>query len=1705
LSRRVVLLIISVLLLIGLVGGFLNVTAIEVLLRRSLAAVVPQQVQDFLRPFRAPMVIGFSPEWEAADVPLGSPVTIAFLTPMNAESALANVTIEPAVEGKFSWRGATLVFTPSEDWPMETEVTVSVSREARSWLMRRMERGFAFSFTTLGAPFVLATTPAQDARYAYLQDRLTITFNRPMDQQSVESRLSVSPEIVDQRLAWQEDQLIITGVLSPSTEYLVTIGQGAQDAAYGMRTLEVFEWSFVTTERSPYLVTPGVGKELLVTSGMSSTLELRLSNVSRVDASLYALDMSAYITMTNFSSDDWRQFTPEQAAISSWSMDPQATLDQDERRDLELEPLEPGLYYLAVGSPEGAGDGQILISSGTALTLKRTASQALVWATSIGEGEPVADLTVQLYDARGRLLATGTSDEEGLFLTELTEPPQRVYALAEGNGDLSLCSDRWDEGIEPWRFEGVIWGGVAPARRYRPFLYTDRPTYSPGQEVNFRGVFQVDNDGTYQRPEAGTMIDVVASNYQGDVIYEGDLETSPFGTVHGSFPLDEQVKDGDYVLQATVGGEQSQIAFRVEQFQQEPFAVDWEMDRDVYMTGDTISGTLTAEYEFGIPVKGASVDYTVYASEYSLGDHEAAAQPGPCEGLSCVEYGREVTVGHGLTDGEGRLQFALSTDPGAQGGNQLYALEASVTDDAGMEVTSATTTVVLLGEFQIELAPERAALLTGERAVVGVSTTDGMGKALGELDLSYTIQVSEWEPVPESAGGIAYISQREIATEVERSSTTTDGSGRAIISFIPRQGGVYRVQAWGRDRRGHRMVAAAELWVGDPNRWVAWPFSEQDRILLVPDKESYSPAETARVLIQSPYERAIGLVTVESGAILSHWLVRLGTNSELLEIPLDAAYAPNVFLSLTLVPQGGDPTSPPSFKVGYAELAIESTDERLEISLIPDRDIYEPGQLASFTIRTRDHRNQPVSAELSLAVVDESIQSPAEDERLDLVDAFYGRRRLAVQTAQTLAVYVGRSRVLEDYGGGGGRGEQEPPLKFPDLAYWNPAVVTDESGVAHVSLQIPGRVASWKVFARGVTPAGVMGAADLDVTARKPLALTAHIPSFLYVGDVAIIRALIENTAGHPVSVQVSLDTSGGLWSPAVLRSMSIEAGGSASLEWTIEARQAGPATLTLVADGGEDARDAYQGVVSVLAFGEHTTVTDAAVVEDQGSQILTVPGNTGLRSLAVDIAPSLMAALVSDVEYLTSQEAASVEDIVGRFLPGLLVKQVLVEQDTDGQESLSELPSLVTSSIQRLYRLRNRDGGWGWVEGTGSQTYHTAAVLLGLKVAQDAGYPVNEEVLDAGLDFLSNASRQSHDLGEKAYLTYVLSECGEGDLSLARSLLERRSRMDRYAQAYLSLALGLLDDEASAGRIADELALEVIETAHTAHWTEDQHDLAAMSSDARTTAVVLRALAAADPDHPLLAKAVAWLMWERDGGFWRGPYETAGIVEALAQYARISGQAKGAAGYQIHLDETLLAEEEGVAGEIGTHRRIVRDGLSPDEHTIRVESDGSGPLYLSTVVEQYTQEDTLEAARSLDGPRVERSYEAFQSGEALAGWTLGDLIEVRLRVEFPDDAWYVVMEDPMPPGAELVRVSPLVSAEGGTANMGLRAQSQESAQGVVFLTPWVPAGVWEYTYLVRATASGEFRVMPAEARLMYDPGKWGRSSSNSLSITSQT
>ena len=119
----------------------------------------------------------------------------------------------------------------------------------------------------------------------------------------------------------------------------------------------------------------------------------------------------------------------------------------------------------------------------------------------------------------------------------------------------------------------------------------------------------------------------------------------------------------------------------------------------------------------------------------------------------------------------------------------------------------------------------------------------------------------------------------------------------------------------------------------------------------------------------------------------------------------------------------------------------------------------------------------------------------------------------------------------------------------------------------------------------------------------------------------------------------------------------------------------------------------------------------------------------------------------------------------------------------------------------------------------------------------------------------------------------------------------------------------------------------------------------------------------------------------------------------------------------------------------------------------------------------------------------------------------------MRLSIVAPTDLYYVIVEDPLPAGAEAVDTSLKTTAQTGQAPPLSRVgrgrwgwwwfnHTELRDEKVALFATWLPKGSYEYTYQIRTGLAGSFQVMPSVASQMYFPEVFGRSDGLLFQIT---
>lgn len=1723
-------------------------------------------------------------------------------------------TLTPAGASAYAEKAAASAFLFTPNLPLDRAATYELRVEPTVRVANsttRLRVGKTKQFTTMPLPEVTGTIPEQDNSVAPGSiltggEGIRLYFNVPMDNQSVLDNLVIDPappkktvRVFDAR----ESEIRIDFSMLPQQQYQISIKGTASDI-FGKQLGEDYQFSFSTTAFAPKakLVSPldnnPYAKQRDQASAFSKVeadiigtysayeparLSIRHVNTPQVDYTIYPLEQDQVIDLMSGSNADWVQFRPKAQPLRKETLvlnnTPGYRADEQWLSELNLGKLTPGLYHLVMSTPSGGLDYQMMAVSKYALTIKRSNDQLLVWAVDVQSGKPAVSLQLSLsyHESSGiRSVAIGQTGADGVLITPLSplglngraETPFFIWS-AEGE-QFSFAATTWNRDISAVSFTSQI---GSRKNQVVGNIYTDRVLYRPGQEVFLRGTVRIDRDGVYSHPPHNQPVRITINDPRGNTVTTAVVplnETASFST---SVQLENQATVGEYGMFVTMEGERlpdnGQPAgetfggmtiprhhfygtFTVADYRTPSFNVEITPATQTALPGETAEFTITASYfNTGQPVANAPVNYYVLSAPFEF---TSSSEPQFLFGRSesATGYFGPKLVGRiqATTNANGQLRVTYPVDIFSAG--QRLALHAEVVDlsDRSLNYAQAIVTVDR-GKFYLGLLPERLVMRPGETQSIEAIALDPNERRRADQSLQLTIFQRQWSVREEQGSdGRFYNASTPEDTIIDSWTATTDGEGKITFPFSPPAGGTYRIVASSRDDRGAPIESSMLVYVEGANTF--WGIGNTNQVSLVADRPSYTPGETARILVPAPYQNMIALLTLERNQVIEHRTLTISGTTGILEIPITADYTPNVYVSLVLIktPDQGIPTT--ELRVGTISLNVPVADQLLNIEVKADKTDLRPRDTVTFDLRVTNGAGRGVRTDLSYALVDQKLLSIVDGQLRKnptptYTGDFFGMRPLGVETSHTLVQFVDRVTLRINPGSKGGSGGtvansalqigQDLLLRrnFPDLASWNPSLLTDDEGRASVAITLPDNLTTWTMVVRGITADTRFGQSVTQISTQLDLAIEPQIPVGMMVGDRATLRARLQNTTGQDLIATVGLEVSGlQLESPAQ-QLVRVPAQQPAQIAWNVVATAEGKATLRFSAGADGITGDALELPLDVDSY---VLVGDGAVSGSLDEQVQTQfvlsaePAGTIRRELQLEVVPSLRAAADSALQLLGLQPYTNAEQTVSGFLPHLVAAGL--EQNPMPAQQQADFANQLSVRLQRLYRQQHLDGGWGWWNGDFlSQPYLSAYVTQGLVEARQRGYAVDADVLERALTYLEkslvgtalNSGRgEPWQANARCYVAYVLATAGRTNIGSTARLYEQRSQLGMYGRAYLLLALDRLgNQEDRVQTLAEELSEAAVPRAAGISWHETTQDVATMSSDIRTTAIVAQALANADATNPLLPQAMRYLLSTRSDEAWPTSQESAQATQAIFTYlARTGGESENI-GYQARLDgQNLQQNSANTAAKQPNTTSVALDRFANGgianvviERRDGLFDWGRKYAFYSARIQSYVDVQTV---LPIDhGIRLERAYltlnqETLQPNNVpIDEADLNDLVLIRLQVVVPEQVNYLVVRDRLPGGLQPLAIlpdssrglsrSPPPDPSDPHPERSFFSHAEFYGDSMALFATNLPRGTYYYSYLTRATTAGRFQAAPSMAYQMYQPDVYGQSAGAQFTV----
>jgi alpha-2-macroglobulin len=1738
----------------ALAGGIEYTVTLASDLTAASGARLPAEQYSWRFTTANPRLIALQPE-ERTNVFLDTAFELTFNQPMDPASVEENFQLRAPtgenIPGTFEWHddNSRLVFTPASRLNRGSAYNLSLAAMVQSLGGTPLGSPVSVDYTTVSALALTGRTPSAGEQ---LQLRMgygfiALQFNAPLTAAGLKDAIQIDPPLSQPYINLAPDQksITISGYFEASTAYTLTVSRALRDR-WNQPLRESIEIVTVTSPAQPGLSAPmlQVGGSTLFMLPGDTQLLAEATNLSMLDITASTLGLPEFLTLLESGQFD---ILPEAGPQETWQQPLELSANRSQSIEVPLaadgSSRAPGLYHFSIRYPEMSRNTEdqplefTAVVSQIQLAVKRSQSEVFVWALDLESNRPVEGAEVTLLDQSGKEIGrlVTAADGTGHSAVSTSESYEPIFAVSgtPGEPDFSLATDRWGTGLNGWNFG--LYSRLGDYSRFG-YAYTDRPIYMPGQTVHFRATLHQQRNGRYSPPDLDQVSVKIWGEYsildgQQPLVAEMELNISEFGSVTGALSLPETASPGTYTLRVdefpTI-----YLPFQVAEYRKPEIDLQVHFAADSLLRGDEIEALVHARYYFGDAAGDLPVRWTLSAADdpvYLSGGYQSGALNLEMMYAWYEDFGYSSIGDDGVTAEDGSLVIEVSASELENllqtGNRRRLTLEVTTLSETEAPVSARASTVLNPAEFTIGVRPERYSAEAGTEFGFSILTVDLEGDPSGDHVLQARFQKVIW-PEPEEYVAFAPPPAPTL-TLVSSTDFQTGADGQARLAFTPPDPGTYQLEIAGEDALTQVLV-----WVGGagaPN----WPKLPDQHIPLQADQTEYRPGESAQIFVPNPFGAgAQALVTIERGRVMRSEVMTADGPALELNIPIISEDAPNVYLSVILTGQtsGGQP----DFRTGYLELVVTPEEQILQVDLVGSPAKSTPGGEVTFTLQVSNFQGEPVQGEFSLALVDKAVLALAEPNAERIAEAYYGQQPLGVSTSMSLAAYNRRINLSPEAGGRGGGPSQLSPdvrTRFEDTAFWNGAVLTGPDGRVEVSVTLPDNLTTWVALVRGLDQDARVGEATMEVVATKDLLVRPQAPRFLVEGDHVVLGAVIHNNTTSRLVVEARLEASGfELDNPdRAVQQMEIPAGGQTYVTWDGSALPVDAIDLIFSAQAGElsDAATPAGGALPVLKYHAPQTYGTAGMLSDAGErlEVVALPRTftpTG-GSLRVELSPSLASAVLDELKIQHRYPTDFTEAILSSFLPNLQALQALRGLGYASPELEAELEREITDGITALQRMQNEDGGWGMTASAHSDPHISAYVLFGLAHAQTAGQLVDSDVLEGGRTYLlmnlsvPDAGTEPAELDRLAFQNFALQQAGAQDPALQR-LYDFREDMNPWAQGLLALTLSGNDPQDARGReILMALKDAVRRSSTGVHWQERHPSPRTFSSANYNTAVVIYTLAKLDPASPILPDAVRYLLSaRRAGGGWASSYESAWSLLALTQALQGTADVQANYAYRATLDGAELTAGQAATGslepvtvEVSLDR--LRSGTG-SELRIRRES-GSGRLYYRSFLELYRPVES--AAPISKGLHVERRY--YLDGQDCRvetcitqdtfNMTPGSQVLVRLTLTLPESMNYLVVEDFIPAGAEIIDTR-LKTVQVDTPDQAHNRLAPFDAgwNGWIFGVPriysdhiwWVaqevPAGTYELTYRLQPLHKGEFRVLPAHVYQYYFPDVEGTS-----------
>lgn len=1327
-----------------------------------------------------------------------------------------------------------------------------------------------------------------------------------------------------------------------------------------------------------------------------------------------------------------------------------------------------------------------------------------------------------------------------------------LFVTARTKDDLTFVHSSWDQGIEPWRFQLPY--DLNSGEPYSAHTIFDRTLLRAGDMVHMKHIFRRRTMSGFRMPAKDILPDTVLISHTGSSDkYELPVKWRATDNAETGWTIPKDARLGTYEItltrkddekkpdqdQSRSGRPASYEAgqFRVEEFRVPLMKGTIQPPSEPLVNAAQVGLRLGVQYLAGggaglIPVKVRSVihprpfvQFNAF-EDFIFGNgpvEEGLKRRGTAvdaeEGENVEEAVTPVGRGHGasepplpvldvLLDKTGMADVILSPLP------KLTTVRDILTEMEFMDPNGETQTV----SAKIPLWP--SAYMVGLKPDAWASAKDGLKFHAAVVDLKghpvadAEVRVALFERKHYShrkrliGGFYAYEHVEETKKIAPVCEGRTDARGLLICEGKSPISGNVILEAQSADGKGRRTFAQSDVWVADKGDW--WfDVGDNDRIDLLPEAKNYSPGQKAVFQVRMPFRSATALVSIEREGVMDAWVTHLSGTNPVIEVPVKASYAPNVFISALIVRgrvPGIKPTATvdmgkPAYKLGIGEINVGWKAHELKVNLSTDRQVYKVRQRAIVKIKatTADGGAPPAGSEVALAAVDEGLLELMPNASWNLLSAMMGRRAYEVGTASAQMQVIGKRhfglKALPP-GGGGGTGKQGTRELFDTLLIWRGSIPLDARGEAQAEIPLNDSITAFRIVAVATGGAGFFGTGSTAIRTTQDVMIFAGVPPLVREGDRYRAAFTLRNTSGRAIDADVMGKASGlKMDIPPLSASLNPSEAqvvgwdvtappGVEQIQWEVEIKEKGI---------GESDRIRVMQKVTPVTPVKTYQATILQVVKDIRMDVERPPDAApGRGGVHVILKPNIADGLTGVVDYMKQYPYACLEQRIS--------VAVALRDASLWRIVTAKLPAhLDTSGFAKYFPL----------------SAHGSPMLTSyiLAIAHEAGWEIPK------------ASKERMQEALKGFIAGKYSDYSPlrtADLNIRKlAAIEALAREDQADGAMLNaIAIepnlwptsAVIDWFNILRRImavpdrdrrlpeAERILRSRLNFAGTRMgFSTERTDFLwwlMVSNDVNAVRLILSMTdqTAWRDDMPRLVQGA---LARQKKGAWDLTLANAWGVLAMEKFSAAFEPAPAAGTTQTSLGQKTRTVDWDKSAKGATHLYAWPAGKG----TLHVAHQGAGRPWLTV---QSLAAIPLKQEIS-SGYKIKRTIIPVDRKKAHI-WSVGDILRIRLDLEGETDQTWVVVSDPVPAGSSilgkgLARDSQILTQDEERKGWVWPAFEERSFETFRAYYDYVPKGNWTVEYTIRLNSSGTFHLPATRVEALYFPEMFGEAPNKTMEV----